>query len=133
MLQLAVSLLRLSAAEGMRAASRRLALALCCGVIAALAGFAALGCAVAALWSALLPPLGPVWTPVVIGLVFAVISVACLLGLRAFARPRARPLPKLAGKDPVAALTALLSDNRTGLLLGAVVLGIVAGRGWRRR
>jgi hypothetical protein len=59
MLEIALTLLRLGAAESMRSAGRRLGVTLVCGLLAAMAAATAAGCIMAAAWLALLPALGP--------------------------------------------------------------------------
>ena len=127
MLELLPSLLRLGAAGGLRAASRRMGLMLFYAILAAIAAIAALGCAIAAIWLALLPAIGPVWTPLLIGAVLA--GIAGILVLLATRRPRARG--RLAGSgdgmDTAALLSAIFRDHKTSLLLGAALAGMLAG------
>jgi len=132
MLQLALALLRLNAAEALRTAGYRAAVALGLVLVAALAVVAALGCLIAAAWIALLPALGPIWTPVLIAAVFALVALAALLAARGRRRPAASSLQGLAG-DPAALLSGLSRDHKLTLILGAVLIGLVAGIGLGRR
>jgi hypothetical protein len=127
MLELLPSLLRLGAAGSLQAASRRMGLMLLYLLLAAIAAIAALGCAIAGIWLALLPAIGPVWTPILIGAVLA--GIAAILVLLATRRPRARR--RLAGSgegmDTAALLSAIFRDHKTSLLLGAALAGMLAG------
>ena len=127
MLELLPSLLRLGAAGSLQAASRRMGLMLLYLLLAAIAAIAALGCAIAGIWLALLPAIGPVWTPILIGAVLA--GIAAILVLLATRRPRARG--RLAGSgdgmDTAALLSAIFRDHKTSLLLGAALAGMLAG------
>jgi hypothetical protein len=123
MLELALTFLRLGAAERLNTALHRIGLALFCLVGAVSALMVAFGCLVTAVWLALLPAIGPIWTPLVIGgSLAAIVCLACLVQwLRSGQRGKA------ALEGPAAELSALLRDHKTALLLGAAVAGIVAG------
>jgi hypothetical protein len=123
MLELLPSLLRLGAVGGLQAASRRIGLILFYAILAAIAAIAALGCAIAAIWLALLPVIGPIWTPLAIGAVLAV--VAAVLVLLISRRPRGGR--RSAGEDPAALLSAILRDHKASLILGAALAGMLAG------
>jgi hypothetical protein len=123
MLELLPSLLRLGAAGGLQAASRRIGLMLFYAVLAAIAAIAAIGCAIAAIWLALLPAIGPVWTPLVIGAVLA--GATAILVLLISSRPRGGR--RSDGEDPAALLSAILRDHKTSLILGAALAGMLAG------
>ena len=122
MLELLPSLLRLGAAGGLRAASRRMGLMLFYASLAAIAALAAAGCAIAAIWLALLPAIGPVWTPLLIGAVLA--GIAGILVLLISRRPRDGRLGD--GEDPTALLSAIMRDHKASLLLGAALAGMLA-------
>ena len=127
MLELLPSLLRLGAAGSLRAASRRMGLTLLYVLLAAIAAIAALGCAIAGIWLALLPAIGPVWTPLLIGAVLAGIA-AILVLLVARRSPRRTGLGGSGdGVDPAALLSAIFRDHKTSLLLGAALAGLLAG------
>jgi hypothetical protein len=127
MLELLPSLLRLGAAGSLQAASRRMGLMLLYLLLAAIAAIAALGCAIAGIWLALLPAIGPVWTPLLIAALLA--AIAAILVLLVARRPRARG--RLGGigegKDTAALLSAIFRDHKTSLLLGAALVGLLAG------
>ena len=123
MLELLPSLLRLGAAGSLRAASRRMGLMLLYLLLAAIAAIAAVGCAIAAVWLALLPAIGPVWTPLVIGAVLA--GTAAILVFLMSRRPRRGRLS--AGEDPAALLSVILRDHKMSLILGAALAGMLAG------
>jgi len=122
MLELLPSLLRLGAAGGLQAASRRMGLMLFYAILAAIAAIAAIGCAIAAIWLALLPAIGPVWTPLLIGAVLA--GIAGIFVLLISRRPRRGR--RSDGEDPAALLSAMFRDHKASLLLGAALLGMLA-------
>ena len=127
MLELLPSLLRLGAAGSLQAASRRMGLMLLYVLLAAIAAIAALGCAIAGIWLALLPAIGPVWTPLLIGAALA--GIAAILVLLVTRRsPRRTGLGGSGdGVDPAALLSAIFRDHKTSLLLGAALAGLLAG------
>jgi hypothetical protein len=127
MLELLPSLLRLGAAGSLQTASRRMAQMLLYIVIAAIAALAALGCAIAGIWLALLPAIGPVWTPLLIGAVLA--GIAGILVLLATRRPRGRERQGGIGngEDLAALLSAIFRDHKTSILVGAALAGMLAG------
>jgi hypothetical protein len=127
MLELLPSLLRLGAAGSLQAASRRMGLMLLYILIAAIAAIAALGCAIAGIWLALLPAIGPVWTPLLIGAVLA--GIAGILVLLVAGRPARRAGLGTSGDaaDPAALFSAVFRDHKTSILLGAALAGMLAG------
>ncbi len=127
MLELALSLLRLGAAESMRAAGRRIGVALFFAVVASAAGTGALGCIITASWLALLPAIGPIRTPLVIGAILACVAAIFISALRKWPQRHSQLGGNLSGKHPSAVLSAVLCDHKTALLLGAALAGIVAG------
>ena len=124
MLELLPSLLRLGAAGSLQAASRRMGLMLLYVLLAAIAAIAALGCAIAGIWLALLPAIGPVWTPLLIGA-----ALAGILVLLVARRPARRAGLGASGDaaDPAALFSAIFRDHKTSLLLGAALAGLLAG------
>jgi hypothetical protein len=80
MLDIALTPLRLGAAERMRSVGRRLGVALVCGLLAV--ATAAAGCIMAAVWLALLPAVGPIWTPLILAAIFAGLAAVLVLALR---------------------------------------------------
>ena len=130
MLEFALSLLRLSVAEHMRTAARRMGVALLYATIASVAAASALGCIITAIWLALLPAIGPIWTPLAIGGTLALVSAGFILAL---CKRSERHSESAGGASSSPDLSALLRDHKTALLLGAAVAGIVAGSDRRRR
>jgi hypothetical protein len=122
MLEFLPSLLRLGAAGGLQAVSRRMGLMLFYAILAAIAAIAALGCVIAAIWLALLPAIGPVWTPLLIGAVLA--GIAGILVLLILRRPRGGR--RSDGEDPAALLSAIMRDHKASLILGAALAGMLA-------
>ena len=105
---------------------RRTALAGLGLTIVALSGVAAAGCAVAALWIATAPSLGPAGA--------ALLSSASLLGfglglLAWLQRKMSRPVPMRVAVPPLQmpGLAAAFHTNKATLLVAAIAAGLVAG------
>ncbi len=101
-------------------------LSLFSAVVAGAAGTGALICVIAAGWLALLPGIGPVWTPLVIGAILACIAGVFILAICRRPRGGAGFEGGDDGQDLAAILSAVFRDRKTGLLLGAALAGILA-------
>jgi hypothetical protein len=124
MLELLSSLLRRGPAGSLHAASRRMGLILFYAILAAIVAIAALGCAIAAIWLALLPAIGPVWTPLLIAAALAGIAAILVLLIASHRRGRGR---RSDGEGPATLSSAILRDHKSSLLLGAALVGMLAG------
>jgi hypothetical protein len=127
MLEIALTLLRLGAAESMRSAGRRLGVALVCGLLAATAAATAAGCIMAAAWLALLPAIGPIWTPLLLAAILAGLSAVLVVALRQSSGRRPWRGEPNSVKNPFAALSALAGEHGNALVLGALLAGLLAG------
>lgn len=107
-------------------AARRMGLSLFYALAAGVAGTGALICIIAAGWLALLPAIGPVWTPLVIGAILAGIAGISTLALCRRPRGRGGFEGSDEGQDLAAILSAVFQDHKTGLLLGAALAGMLA-------
>lgn len=97
-------------------------------VAAACCGFAAIACALAALWLFLLPQLGPTGAPLVIAGVLVVMCGALLAVLRHEMKPGPPPPAGIAPSVLLAEATRLLNENKAAVLMAALLAGLVAGR-----
>jgi hypothetical protein len=129
-------LARLMAFERIGAAAERAVTVALLGMVAALFAVAALGCAAAALWLALLPSVGPIYAPLILAGVLLLIALVIL----AFARRTLRRRPPQSTSVAPAELAALLeaaeplfNEHKGTALLAALIAGLVAGRGGRNR
>src|SRR5262249_53525142 len=113
----------------------RMAAALVLGALAILFACAAWGCLCAALWIGLIPSLGPVGAPLVVAAIC--LLAGGILGLIAWSLIRRQ---RSGAAAPDFNLDALLNDagrvvneHKGVALLTAVILGMLAGNGSRRR
>src|SRR5262249_34010983 len=73
------TLAQLRGARQRHSTARAIATEAACIVIVAMASMAAIGCAAVALWSGVLPLIGPVWAPLVAAGAFVVVAALALL------------------------------------------------------
>jgi hypothetical protein len=133
LLKLALSALASSQSPALRIFTGRF---LAAGLLAGLALIlvaVAWGCLCAALWLGLTPSLGPVGAPLVVAGVCVVF--AAILGLVAWnlTRRRRPPVsPALQAEALLAEASRLISEHKGAALLGAALIGMMAGSGRRR-
>lgn len=139
------TLAQLRNATRQRPAARLIAFGTVCLILAMWAGIAAIGCAAVALWSYLLPYVGPAWTPLIVAAAFIVVGMLLLVANRIEWGPPKPPQPSLEeeamhiGEQLVRALPStaelqqMAKDNAGTLAIAALVAGIVAGTGSSRR
>lgn len=132
MLDILSTLLRLGVAGRLDTASRHAASALFYATLAGIAGMAAGVCLLVAAWLALLPVIGPVWTPLSLATFLSVTAAILLLVLRAHPHRKAPIADEQAAADLSAVLSAVLRDHKASLLLGAALAGLLAAGGARR-
>jgi hypothetical protein len=113
----------------------RLAAALVLAGIAVLMACAAWGCFCAALWIELTPALGPVGAPLVVAAVCIVSGgVLALFAWELTHRRRASTVASDLNLDALLAdASRLINEHKGAALLAAVLLGMLAGTGNRRR
>ena len=129
---LLAALARLALAQRAGAAVERCAVAVACGLLAAIFVFTALGCAAAALWLFALPHVGPVYAPLIVAGAFLLLALVVLAVARSrLRRKRPPPLDMAAVSALLAEADPLVKQNLTSLLLAALVAGLVAGSGKR--
>ena len=134
MLRLALSLfLQAMAAREAKDAAVRGVLCLVAGLLATTLILGAVGCAMAGLWIYVGRHLGPVAAPLITAAALLILAGLALLLPRL---PHRRRRPRVANIDPAVSVTALVDklpglyrDHKTTILLGAVLLGLLSGRG----
>jgi len=95
--------------------ARLVSVAACLAAIALVAGLAALGCAVAALWIYLIPYAGPVGAPVIVA---GILLALCVI-LSAASYFTAQRKPNVAGADFAGAIQPLIDAVLAGFTLGS--------------
>lgn len=133
LLKLALSALASSQSPALRIFTGRVVAAAVLGGLAVLLGAAAWGCLCAALWLGLTPSLGPVGAPLVVA--GACVVFAAILGFVAWnLTRRRRPTvnPALQAEALLAEASRLINEHKGAALLGAALIGMMAGNGRRR-
>ncbi len=135
LIKLALSALAASSQSSAFAAfTGRMAAAALLGFIALVLAGAAWGCAGAALWIALIPPLGPVGAPLVVAAVCLVFAgILALIAWLLMRRRRARLGEGLQLDALLAQAGNLINEHKLGALLVAVLAGILAGNSTRKQ
>jgi hypothetical protein len=113
-----------------RAAAGKVAIVAGAAFIASLSAFAAIGCALWALWVYALPHAGPVGAPLIVSAVLLAVCIGALAAARQSLRPRPRRsihAQALSGASLSHEASALFKDQKSALLLGALLAGVVAG------
>lgn len=134
LLKLAAKVLIVSRMAGrVRATSIRMAVAALCACLAAVLAMAALGCVATALWIVTLPSLGAVGAPLVVaaslsGLVVILLAAARLMARRGRGPSDASITPQL----PLLEATRFFTENKSTVLLAAVLAGMAAANGSRK-
>ena len=99
--------------------------------IASISAMAAIGCALWALWVYALPMAGPVGAPLIVAAFLLAICLAALAAARQSLRPRRRHMRAQSLSSAGASLSheasALFKDQKSALLLSALLAGVVAG------
>lgn len=135
LLKLALSAL---AASGQASAFAALRVRMAAGTVLAIGALllatAAWACACAALWIALIPPLGPVGAPLAVA--GACLALAAIMGLVAWLLVRRRRAASLGDEVQLEALVAeagkLIKEHKLGALVAAALAGFVAGDSTRK-
>lgn len=127
MLDILSTLLRLGVAGRLEAASRHLASAFCYPVLAGVAGIGVAACLLVAAWLALLPVIGPIWTPLALAAFLSVTVAISVLAQRARPRRTEPVVEELSTADLSALLSGAIRDHKATLLLGAAMAGLLAG------
>jgi hypothetical protein len=131
LIRLAVASAENAAVREARRSRARIAYTAALMALASGCAFAAIACAIAALWIALLPYCGAAGAPLVVSALLLVICAALVLLLR-YGRtvvdqaPEPSALAGLSGLEPAAAIQ-LLKDHKVPVLIGALLVGLAAG------
>ena len=96
-------------------------------VAGASCGFAAIACALVALWLYVLPQVGPTGAPLVVAGSFSACASSCSLSCSYGLRPRPPPAAGVAPSVLIAEATRLINENKGTVLLAALLAGLVAG------
>lgn len=114
-----------------RAAAGKAAIVAGAALIASISAMAAIGCALWALFVYALPIAGPVGAPLIVSVALLAICFAALAAARQSLRPRQHSVRArhLTGASLSHEASALFKDQKSALLLGALLAGIVAGSG----
>ncbi len=134
LLKLALTALAASGqTSALKAFTGRTLVAMVLAVLALVMAGAAWGCICAALWIGLTPSLGPVGAPLIVAALC--ILVAGILALVAWAltrRRRARVEPGLQVEALLSEASNLIKEHKGAAVLGALLLGMLAGNSGRR-
>jgi hypothetical protein len=124
---------RIVAAGRIGASAARLTAALACVALAALVVMGAVGCALAALWIAILPQVGPAYAPLIVAGVLVVIGLALLVAARLLTR-RKKPAASLSATADLllAEGTRFFASHKSEVLLAALLAGLLSGGKPRR-
>jgi hypothetical protein len=113
-----------------RAAAGKAAIVAGAAFIASLSAMAAIGCALWALWVYALPFAGPVGAPLIVAAVLLAVCIAALTAARQALRPdmrRSIRAQALSGASLSNEAAALFKDQKSALLLSALLAGVMAG------
>jgi hypothetical protein len=101
------------------------------GVLLTAAG---LGCACAALWIALIPPLGPVGAPLIVaGVCLASAGILTLVAISLMRRARPRVGDIFDAEGLLGEASRYVNEHKGAALLAAALAGVIAGNSSRRR
>ncbi len=112
-------------------ALREYAIVTVCGFLAGIAGIAAAGFGLSSLWLAVLPRFGETGAALIIAGTLAALCLVFAAAAVTVVRRRRQP-PVRYEADAVSALTAashLFFENKTSLLLAALIAGVTVGSG----
>lgn len=112
-----------------REAAVKIAIVAAVTFVASISAMGAIGCSLWALWVYALPYAGPVGAPLIVAAVLLAICIAALVAGRQSLRPRMRGIrvQSLSGASLSHEASALFKDQKSALLLGALLAGVVAG------
>jgi hypothetical protein len=112
-----------------RKAVGKIAIVAAAALVASVGMMGAVGCALWALWIYALPLAGPVGAPLIVAVVLLALSITVLLAARHLLRSRRRNirLRPLLGESLSHEAATLFKDQKSALLLGALLAGVVAG------
>ena len=108
--------------------ARRVGILVMAGLLVAVLSLAAIGCAIAAFWIAVLPHLGPALAALAasgIVLMITVFVVAVAITLLK-SRPELRPMTAISGADLAKAAGKEFEDHKAALLTAALIAGFFA-------
>jgi hypothetical protein len=112
-----------------REAAGKVAIVAAAAFIASLSAMAAIGCALWALYVYALPHAGPVGAPLIVAAALLFVCIAALAAARQSLQPgrrRMRPQP-LSAASLNHEVSALFKDQKSAILLSALLAGVVAG------
>jgi hypothetical protein len=112
-----------------REAAVKVAIVAAAAFIASLSAMAAIGCALWALYVYALPHAGPVGAPLIVAAALLSVCIAALAAARQSLQPgrrRMRPQP-LSAASLNHEVSALFKDQKSAILLSALLAGVVAG------
>lgn len=112
-----------------REAAGRIAILAAATFVASISAMAAIGCSLWALWVYTLPLAGPVGAPLIVAAALLAICIAALAAARQSLRPRRRGMSAqtLTSASLSREASALFKDQKSALLLSALLAGVVAG------
>ena len=90
-------------------------------------GFAAIACALVALWLGILPQVGPVGAPLVVAGVLLFMCVVLFAVVRYELKPRPQPAAPSVPAVLIADATRLINENKGSVLLAALLAGLAVG------
>lgn len=108
----------------------QVSLAALCGALAGVAAMAAVGCSLVALWTVVVPRLGPAGAALILAGTLALLCLALLALAFALARRGQRgPGLEANAEASLQAAAQLFKEHKGALLLAALVAGLSAGAG----
>lgn len=112
-----------------REAAGKIAILAGAAFIASVSAMAAIGCALWALWIFALPIAGPVGAPLIVAAALFTICLASIAAAKRSLRPRRRHMraQPLSSASLSHEASELVRDQKTALLLSALLAGVVAG------
>jgi hypothetical protein len=112
-----------------REAAGKIAVVAVAAFIASISAMAAIGCALWALWVYALPHAGPVGAPLIVAAALLAICIAALAAASMSLRPRRRAIrvQSVSAASLNQEVSALFKDQKSAILLSALLAGVVAG------
>lgn len=112
-----------------REAAGKIAVVAAAAFIASLSAMAAIGCALWALYVYALPHAGPAGAPLIVAAVLLAVCISALAAASLSLRPRRRAIrvDSLSAASINHEVSALFKDQKSALLLSALLAGVVAG------
>jgi hypothetical protein len=130
LIKVAAALTENRLADRGREAAGKAAIVAGAAFIASISAMAAIGCALWALFVYALPFAGPVGAPLIVAAVLLAVCVAALAAARQALRPdmrRSIRAQSLSGASLSQEASALFKDQKSALLLSALLAGVMAG------